>query len=269
MSKRKKRIIIILIILIAIYFLLIGASYFYLKNFIYPTFEDFACKPVQEYPYSNAEIPDSFAEYSMNGLKLNAPDCLESHPEYEMGSVYLSNDMEKCNLQIISSKHENVNEDLEWIKGSPNLFNKWITGCGWLTKLGIKKMGYEVPQSNNDLMYLLQKMDMDDYNKFSLIETYAYTKLMILDAVMIPSDIRLNYDETHAPEHPLEVEERMYSLEKDSFRAIIRQSGSEDGRYSLLIRYFPQSDAENIKEMLILSDDPELVQSIAASVRPA
>ena len=267
MSKRKKAIIIILIVLAVLYFLLIGASYFFLRLFINPAFEE-QWKVVGEYPYSNAAIPDDFTEYSMPGMKLNAPACEETVFDNDAGRRYLSSDPEKYDLQILVMEQESASVEMEWIKEQPNLLSKWITGRGWLTTLGMKKIGYGVPESDNELMYILEKADSRDYNKFSPIETYTYTKLMILGAVFVPAIVGdLTFDKEHPLETPLEVEECTYYLEKDSFNALIHQKGTKGGRYGLIIRYFPDSDAESLKMLIIHSADPELAQTVAASIQ--
>ena len=65
MSKRRKVLIILLVILVIIYFLLIGVSYIFLKLFVYPALEP--RRMIGAYPYSDAAIPDDFAEYSAAG----------------------------------------------------------------------------------------------------------------------------------------------------------------------------------------------------------
>lgn len=269
MSKRKKAFIIILAVLVFLYVLLISASHFYLKLFIFPAFED-VWKVDGEYPYSDAAIPDDFAEYSMRGLKLKAPACKESVLDNGSGSIYLSNDMEKCDLQILVLENGSAHENVEEIRERPNLICKWLTGRGWLTTLGMKKIGYSIPESDNELMYLLEKMDSSDYNKFSPAEAYAFTKLSILKVIFIPSIIgNISFDGEHPLATPLEVEECTYYLEKDSFSALIHQKGTKGGRYGLVIRYYPDSDADSLKVLIMQSDDPELVQAIAASIEPA
>ena len=268
MSKRKKATIITLIVLAAIYFLLIGADYFFLRWFVFPTFEE--RRLTGEFPFSSAAIPSDYAEYAIQGLKLNAPDCLEAETDNADISKYLSNDMEKYDLQINVYGQGGESEALERTKEQPHLFNKWITGRGWLTTLGMKKIGYQIPESNNELLYLLEKMNVRDYNPFSLIEAYTFTKLSILSSVFVPAMIGdESYDTAHPLAAPLEAEECGYFLEKDSFNASIRQGCSKGGRYRLAIIYYPDSDADSVKYLLIQSDNPELAQTVAASIHPA
>lgn len=268
MSKRKKAVIITLIVLVVIYFLLIGASYFFLNRYVFPAFAYRG--RVGEYPCSDAAIPGDFTEYSVQGLKLNAPDCLELKIDIAEVGKYLSNDMEKYDLQITVYEQESSAAELEKAKAQPYLSTRWITGRGWLTKLGMKKIGYQIPESDNELMYLLEKMNRKDYNPLSLIEAYTFTKLSVLGSVFIPAMAGSeSYDKEHPLAVPLAVEECTYYMEKDSFNAILRQSCSEGGRYRLTIRYYPDSDAEPVRLLLIQSDDPELARTIAASVRPA
>ena len=268
MRKRKKEIIIALIVLAVLYFLLIGASYFYLNRYIFPAFEERGT--IAEYPYSQAVIPGDFTEYSMQGLKLNAPDCLEPQTDIAEISNYLSNEAEKCDLQILEFKGQSASVELEWQKEQPHLINKWVTGRGWLTTLGMKKIGYKIPESDNELMYLLEKIDRKDYNPFSLIEAYTMTKLAVLSAVFIPARFGdASYDKEHPLAESLEVEECNYYLEKDSFNAFISQDCSKGGRYRLTIRYYPVSDADPVTLLLIQGDNPELVQTIASSIRSA
>ena len=111
MSKRKKAVIITLIVLVVIYFLLIGASYFFLNRYVFPAFAYRG--RVGEYPYSDAAIPGDFTEYSVQGLKLNAPDCLESKIDIAEVGKYLSNDMEKYDLQITVYEQESSAAELE------------------------------------------------------------------------------------------------------------------------------------------------------------
>ena len=72
MSKRRKKLIIILIVFVVLYFLLIGGSYFFLRAFIFPSFSQ--SRAAGAYPYSDAAIPEDFAEYAAAGLKLDAPN---------------------------------------------------------------------------------------------------------------------------------------------------------------------------------------------------
>lgn len=268
MRKRKKAIIITLTVLAVIYFLLIGAGYFYLRLFVFPATEQY--RVTGAYPYSNAAIPGDYTEYSMQGIKLAAPGCLEAETDAAGSSIYLSKDTATCDLLIIAAVEEqSASENLEWVKEQPHLLNKWITGRGWLTRLGMKLIGYKIPENNNELLYLLEKSDSTDYNPFSLPEAYAFTKLSILKAVFIPAILDTSHDEDHPLETPLEVEECSYYVEKDSFSAIIRQGCSEGGRYRLTIRYYPDSAADPVRFLLIQSDDPELAQTVAASVQPA
>ena len=272
MSKRKKAIIITLIVLAVLYFLLIGASYFLLNIFVFPSFYPSIeeRRAAGDYPYSDIVISNDDTEYTMQGLKLNAPDCLEVQLDISGISKYISNDMEKYDLQIVVYEQDSAATELEWQKEQPHLINKWITGRGWLTKLGMKKIGYALPESDNELMYLLEKMNRKDYNPFSLIEAYTFTKLSILSAVFVPAMIgEESYDKEHPLETPLAVEECTYCLERAAFNAIICQGCSEGGRYRLTIRYYPVSDSDSVRYLLIQSDDPELAQTIAASIRPA
>ena len=272
MSKRKKALIIILIVLAVLYFLLIGASYFFLNIFVFPSFiPPFENRRAAgDYPCNDIVISNDDTEYTMQGLKLNAPDCLESQIDVAGISKYVSNDPEKCDLQIVVYEQDSAAAELEWQKEQPHLINKWITGRGWLTKLGMKKIGYALPESDNELMYLLEKMNRKDYNPFSLIEAYTFTKLSILSAVFVPAMIgEESYDKEHPLETPLAVEECTYCLERAAFNAIICQGCSEGGRYRLTIRYYPVSDSDSVRYLLIQSDDPELAQTIAASIRPA
>ncbi len=267
MSKRGKRIITILIVLAVLYLLLTGGSYYYLRTFIFPSFEQSGYRVTGAYPYSEAAVPDDFTEYTIAGLKLQAPDCLDAEAEQAEYASYLSHDASEYDLQI---KAYEMQSDYGFLKEKKTLSSKWITGCGWLMKLGMKKIGCGIPESNNEMLYLLEKLDPRDYNKFSLIEAYAITKLSVLKAVFIPARIgHEKYDSAHPLEVPLEVEECSYYLEKDSFHAIIRQGRSDGGRYRLTIVYYPDSDLETIKWLLVQSDDPVLAQTIAASVRQA
>ena len=256
MSKRKKAIIILLIVLAVLYFLL------------FPAFEDRRMAGV--FPFSSAVIPDDYTEYSMQGLKLNAPDCLETELDVAGISKYLSKDMEKYDLEILAlEQQQSAASELERLKEQPNLFCKWLTGRGWLTTLGMKKIGYKIPESDNELLYLLEKIDSKDYNPLSLTEAYTFTKLSVLGGIMIPAMMGFeSYDKAHPLEEPLEVEECTYYLEKESFNAIIRQERSEGGRYRLFIEYYPDSDADAVRNLLIQSNDPALAQTVAASVHP-
>ena len=269
MSKRKKAIIILLIVLAVLYFLLIGADYVLLRLFVFPAFEDRRMAGV--FPFSSAAIPDDYTEYSMQGLKLNAPDCLETELDVAGISKYLSKDMKKYDLEILAlEQQQSAASELERLKEQPNLFCKWLTGRGWLTTLGMKKIGYKIPESDNELLYLLEKIDSKDYNPLSLTEAYTFTKLSVLGGIMIPAMMGFeSYDKAHPLEEPLEVEECTYYLEKESFNAIIRQERSEGGRYRLFIEYYPDSDADAVRYLLIQSNDPALAQTVAASVHPA
>lgn len=266
MSKRRKRLVIILIILTVIYFLLIGASYFFIKLFIAPAFEP-GDRVTAAYPYSNAAIPDDFAEHAAAGLKLYAPDSLDTIYESAELCKYLSPDASQCDLEIIATTEMNGGaEELKWMREeNPHLFVKWLTGCGWLTKLGMKIIGYEIPQSDHEMIYLLEKMDPLDYNKFSLIETYANMKLVILKSIMIPAFMGTGYDKEHPLETPLNVEECAYFLEADSWNAIIHQRRSDGGRYQLTATCYPDSDDEKVRTLLVQSDDPKLAQTVIAS----
>ena len=269
MSKRKKVFIKALIFLAVLYFLLIGGSYFFLRAFIFPSFSQ--SRAAGAYPYSDAAIPEDFAEYAAAGLKLDAPNGLDTEISNAEISIYLSHDTSQYDLQITAFVNPgSLSDDVEHLKANPSLLSKWITGCGWLTKLGMKKIGYKVPESNNELLYLLNKIDAGDYNKFSLTESYAFTKLAVLGAFFIPAMISDGkYDTKHPLETPLEVDDCFYYLDADTFHAILRQGRSAGGRYRLEITYYPVSDQENVRNVLILSDDPALVQTIAASVQPA
>ncbi len=270
MNKRRKKLTMILTILVAVYFLLIGASYLYLKIYIFPSFEP-QFRVVEAYPYGNAAISDDDTEYSMAGLKLNAPDCLDAQIDHADIISYLSHDASQCDLQITAFiAQDSLSDEWNWMKENPNLLCKWLTGHGWLTKLGMKKIGYEIPESINEMMYLFDKMDASDYNKFSLIESYAFTKLAILKGIFMPAIMSVGaYDRDHPLETPLQVEECSYNLEEDSFQAIIHQGSSDGGRYQLSVRYYPNSDDEDVKYLFVLSDDPVLAQTIVASARPA
>ncbi len=270
MSKRRKRLIIVLIILAAIYLLLIGGSYLYLKLYISPVFEQ-GYKVTGVYPYSNAAIPDDFAEYSMAGLKLSAPDCLESEIDLSVHSQYTSQDASKCDLRILATVEKNgVGWDLKWMREeNPNLFVKWLSGCGWLMKHGMKKIGCEIPESDHEWAYLLERADPLNYNKFSLSEAYASVKLSTLAAIMVPANMGTKDDEKHPLEQPLNVEECAYYLESDAWNAIIRQRRSRGGRYQLTVTYYLVSDDENVRTLLVQSDDPELAQTVVASAHPA
>ena len=88
MSKRKKRMVIILIILTVIYFLLIGASYIFIKLFIAPAFEP-GNRVTVAYPYSNAAIPDDFAERSAAGQYAGAHHALASRCDQHAAEIAL------------------------------------------------------------------------------------------------------------------------------------------------------------------------------------
>ena len=229
MTKRRKALIITLIILAVIYFLLIGASYLFLKNFVDPTFAD--RRIVGEYPYSNAAIPEDFAEYAMHGIKLDAPDCMEARAESSSFSNYISNDPAQHDLQIIALETDaqdtlSLSEMLDY--NEHHLVGSWLAGRGWLTELGIKKIGYELPENDNALMYLLEKMDMDDYNKFSLIEAYAFTKLYVLKAIYVPALLWVYSNDTESTlESPLSVKNCSYYIEAGAFvSGIIKRTES-------------------------------------------
>ena len=133
MTKRRKALIITLIILAVIYFLLIGASYLFLKNFVDPTFAD--RRIVGEYPYSNAAIPEDFAEYAMHGIKLDAPDCMEARAESSSISNYISNDPAQHDLQIIALETDaqdtlSLSEMLDFMK---KLYNEGLIDPEFLT----------------------------------------------------------------------------------------------------------------------------------------
>lgn len=271
MTKRRKALIITLIILAVIYFLLIGASYLFLKNYVDPTFAD--RRIVGEYPYSNAAIPEDFAEYAMHGIKLDAPDCMEARAESSSISNYISNDPAQHDLQIIALETDaqdtlSLSKMHDYMKNEHHLVGSWLAGRGWLTELGIKKIGYELPENDNALMYLLEKMDMDDYNKFSLIEAYAFTKLYVLKAIYVPPLLWVDSNDTESTlESPLSVENCSYYIEAGAFKAIVEQSSSKSGRYWLTVRCYP--DTEAAKTVIVVSDDPALAQTVVASVRPA
>lgn len=268
MSKRRKKLIIILIVFVVLYFLLIGGCYFFLRLFVFPSFEQ--DRMTGAYPYGDAAVPDDFAEYTAAGLKLYAPDCFQ--PETDSNEVfrgYLGKDTSQYDLIILSIPEQNGLGDFYKVnEQNGHLMNKWITGRGWLMKLGMKKIGYRIPENNNEMMYLLEKADPKDYNPLSLTESYAFTKLAMIKAITIPAMIGTD-DRDHPPETPAEVEECKYYYEADSVNAIIRQGRSEGGRYRLDITFYPDSDDDQVQRMLILSDDPALAQAVAASARPA
>lgn len=261
MSKRIKKLIIVLIILTVIYFLMIGADYFFLKYYIFPAFEPYQPGEVRAFPGSTAEVPDDFAEYTAAGLKLYAPDCFQ--PETDSNEVfrgYLGKDTSQYDLIILSGQDQNSLVDFyEVNEQNGHLMNKWITGHGWLMKLGMKKIGYRIPENNNEMMYLLQKMNPDDYNPLSLTESYAFSKLAIIKAINIPAMIGyVTDDRDHPLETPAKAETCTYYYEADSVNAIIRQGRSEGGRYRLDITFYPDSDDDTVQKLWVASDDPAL-----------
>lgn len=106
------------------------------------------------------------------------------------------------------------------------------------------------------------------YNKFSLIEAYAFTKLYVLKAIYVPALLRVDSNDTESTlESPLSVENCSYYIEAGAFKAIVEQSSSKSGRYCLTVRCYP--DTEAAKTVIVVSDDPALAQTVVASVRPA
>ena len=268
MNKRTKKIIAALTALAAAYFLLTGASWLFLKTYVFPALESY--RLAGAYPYSDHAVPGDFAAYSAAGIRLWAPDGLTAEISPDAGTFTSSGDAQ-CDLRItVVSQQSSIYDDMEYIRERPNLLSKWITGRGWLTRLGMKQIGYRIPESKNELLYLLEKADQADYHKLSLTEAYAFTKLAVLKAIFLPAMIG---DEKNDAEHPLaeplETEDCGYYCEKDQLHAIIRQSCSSGGRYRLAVTCYPDSDTDPVKLILILSDDPVTAQTIAASIRPA
>ena len=219
-----------------------------------------AAKP---YPYADIEVPDDFRACSVKGIDFYAPDGLDWMYPFETegvksGILVDNSDEQERDLLICVLDPEEPVESFGNDVTLADVFDE-------KTKKGMAKLGYEVPTTYYDFIYLLNTIKPEDCNQFSISEVNALYKLETYKGVMAPAfmSYKLNSTETG---HNMEAEDDIYYYNNGNMRSFVRQGSDKNGAYELMLEVYDVNDLNTYQTVMIIGKDMDTVRQIAKTV---
>ena len=244
-----------------------GGSIIYLSQSVFKYYNikhktDFSYH-MEQYPYADMDIPNDFKEYDLNGISFEAPDDLV--PKYTDKNQNISTELladtagnGKYNLQVYVSDITSPIYPAGYELGTDGFFNSNM-------QIGMKKLGYAVPENFHDLILLLNTMKPEDCNKFSPTQVRTFKKLAQFKDTMVPSVLSID-DQNCNGAISVDIEQRMFIYDNENMKSFITQAKTQYGNYELMLECYTDDDLDKYQLVVIQGNNIDTVRQVAQTV---